>query len=330
MVPLRRPRQQVLLLSKSRWSRAPTSTTPGPASCRTTSTGVNLDFNGDGTKKFAEISRAAVRHPGSSSRSSSTAASSPRPRWTASSSTGRPRSAAISTRSPPEPGHQPALRLAAVSRSRRTPRSRPSALARRRLAQRVCWRACIGLGPVMIYCLLYYRGLGIVSSLADRGRRHHLRRGAAARQDRRLHADPARHRGTDHRRSVSPPTRSSSTSNASGTRCATASPCASPSRPAGSAPGTPAWRPTWSPCWPPSSSTSSRPASEGLRVRAGHLHGHRPRDPLLVHLPDGLVARAVPVLQPGSQVVQLDAGRSASTGSTSAPSPAGQTAGGKA
>ena len=57
--------------------------------------------------------------------------------------------------------------------------------------------------------------------------------GAAAEQDRRLHADPARHRRPDHRRSASPPTRSSSSSNASETRCARASRCGSRSRPAG-------------------------------------------------------------------------------------------------
>ena len=80
----------------------------------------------------------------------------------------------------------------------------------------------IGLGLVLIYCLLYYRGLGIVvvASLVDR-RRDHLRGGAGDEPGRELHADPARHRGTDRRGRASPRTRSSCTSNGSATRCAT-------------------------------------------------------------------------------------------------------------
>ena len=41
-----------------------------------------------------------------------------------------------------------------------------------------------------------------------------------------------------------------------------------------------------------------------VRVRARYLDGHRPRGVLLVHPPDGLVAGEVPVLQPGSQAVR--------------------------
>ena len=56
----------------------------------------------------------------------------------------------------------------------------------------------LGLALVMIYCLLYYRGLGLVvlASLA-RGRRADVRPGAAAQRDRGLHAVAARHRRPD-------------------------------------------------------------------------------------------------------------------------------------
>ncbi len=58
----------------------------------------------------------------------------------------------------------------------------------------------LGLGLVMIYCLLYYRGLGIVVVALPAGRRRSdVRPGAAAQRDRRLHADPARHRRSDRR-----------------------------------------------------------------------------------------------------------------------------------
>ena len=58
----------------------------------------------------------------------------------------------------------------------------------------------VGLLLVMLYCLLYYRGLGLVviASLLVAGATTYAH-GAAARQERRLHADPARHRRTDRR-----------------------------------------------------------------------------------------------------------------------------------
>ena len=58
----------------------------------------------------------------------------------------------------------------------------------------------LGLLLVMAYCLLYYRGLGtvVVASLIVAGA-HDVRAGAAAGQERRLHADPARHRRSDRR-----------------------------------------------------------------------------------------------------------------------------------
>ncbi len=67
-----------------------------------------------------------------------------------------------------------------------------------------------------------------------------------ARAHHRLHAEPGRHRRRHRRRSASPPTRSSCSSNASGTRCATAAACGSPSSRAGAGPGAPSWPPT--PC----------------------------------------------------------------------------------
>ena len=58
----------------------------------------------------------------------------------------------------------------------------------------------------------------------------------------------------------------------------------------------------------------------GFAFALGISHAHRPGGVLLVHPPDGLVAGAVPVLQPGSQAVRpRRRRRSASTGSTSAP-----------
>ena len=58
----------------------------------------------------------------------------------------------------------------------------------------------IGLLIVMLYCLLYYRGLGLVviASLVIAAV-DHLRRRARARQGGGLHPDPARHRRTDRR-----------------------------------------------------------------------------------------------------------------------------------
>ena len=77
----------------------------------------------------------------------------------------------------------------------------------------------VGLMLVMLYCLIYYRGLGTGRRrvLARRGS-HDVRAGAAAGQERRLHPDAAGHRRTDRRGRASPRTRSSCSSNASVTR----------------------------------------------------------------------------------------------------------------
>ena len=59
----------------------------------------------------------------------------------------------------------------------------------------------LGLGLVMLYCLAYYRGLGgVVVALVVRRSRDHLRDGAAAERDRRVHTDAAGTRRLHHRR----------------------------------------------------------------------------------------------------------------------------------
>ena len=136
------------------------------------------------------------------------------------------------------PTRSSSARCRCPSRCRRRTTSAPSS------APTSCRRACIagaiGLLLVVLYSLFQYRALGLVtvaSLLVAVG--DHLRRGHAARLVARLPADHGRRHRPDRRRSASPPTRSSSTSNASGTRSARAGRCAPRSTPAGSAPGAP-------------------------------------------------------------------------------------------
>ena len=258
---LRRPGHQVPAVRR-RWSRAPTSTTPRPASRRTTSTGSStLDFNGDGTDEFAKISRAlygtqkqfAIVLDGNviSAPTMNGIILNGQAQISGNFNQASAESLATSLRY----GSLPI----AFEKDPTVETIGPS-LAGDQLSAGI-FAGLIGLLAVMLYCLLYYRGLGIVvvASLLVAAAITYAMVLLLA-QGCRLHPDLARHRRTDRRRSVSRPTPSSSTSNASGTRCATASPCGSRSRPAGSAPGTPVWPPTPSRCWPPWCSTSSRPA----------------------------------------------------------------------
>ena len=102
--------------------------------------------------------------PRSSSRSSSTARSSPRRPWTALITDGQAQISGNFTQDQRrEPGHQPQVRRAADRRSTTTPASRPSAPRWPvTSSRRACSPARIGLLLVMLYCLLYYRGLGLV------------------------------------------------------------------------------------------------------------------------------------------------------------------------
>ena len=126
-----------------------------------------------------------------------------------------------------------------------------------------CWPALIGLLLVVLYSLLQYRAARAWSpsprwsspAVLTYGRIMLL--GLVAR----LPAHPGRRHRPDRRRSASPPTRSSSTSNGCATRSARAGRCAPPSRPAGSAPGARSWPPTRSTSWPPPCSTSWPPAT---------------------------------------------------------------------
>ena len=117
--------------------------------------------------------------------------------------------------------------------------------------------AAIGMLLVVVYAFFYYRLLGTVIFLQpDPVGAAHLRRAGAAGPHHRLHADPGRYRRSSSSRWVSPPTRSSSTSNASRTRSTRVEVhevrCHGP----GPGPGARSSRPTRSRSWPPWSSTS--------------------------------------------------------------------------
>ncbi len=62
------------------------------------------------------------------------------------------------------------------------------------------WAGAVGLALVLVYCLLYYRGLGlvVVASLMVAAARH-LRGGAGDERGDRVHPDPAGDRGPDRR-----------------------------------------------------------------------------------------------------------------------------------
>ena len=197
---------------RPRWSRAPTSRTPAPASPRTTSTGWSRStFNGDGTRRVRRRS--------------------PRPSYGTQKlfaivldgkvhlrthherhhhRTARPRSAATSTRSPPR-AWPPACKLRRAADHVRQEPHRRDRSARPWPATSSppgCSRACSALLLVMIYCLFYYRGLGVVvvaSLLVAAGITYGMVLLLGTR--RRLHPDPARHRrpdrgGRHHRRLV--------------------------------------------------------------------------------------------------------------------------------
>ncbi len=163
----------------------------------------------------------------------------------------------------------------------------------------------LGLGLVMLYCLLYYRGLGLVvlASLVVAAALD-LRAGAAAERERGLHADAARHRRTDrrrrhHRRLVHRLLR------------------ADPRRDARRQVDAGRRRERLGARAEHLSGRRRRLAAgrrralhlrhrrgEGLRVRAGPVHADRPGRVLLVHPADGVVAGTIRVLQQGPQAVR--------------------------
>ena len=119
----------------------------------------------------------------------------------------------------------------------------------------------LGLILVIIYLFYYYRGLGIVSvsSLLIAALLAYLAVVCSAG----TRTSPCRCRRSPASwwRSASPPTRSSSTSSGSVTRCGTARRCGPRSKPAGSGPGARSWSPTRCPSWPPCCCTTSRSAT---------------------------------------------------------------------
>ena len=167
----------------------------------------------------------------------------------------------------------------------------------------------IGLLLVMLYCLLYYRGLGLVviASLLVAARHRPTRMVLLLSKRGRLHADPARHRrpdrrGRHHRRLVhrllrAHPRRDARRQVDAGRGRDRLD--AGPEHLPGGRRGLAARRGR--------ALHLRRRRREGLRVRAGPVHADRPRGVLLVHPPDGVVAGPLPVLQPGHKLSGLDA-----------------------